>query len=83
MFSRNVEQICGIGRDNTKTGISIPGSGGLEERDALSVLGRDALDDDMRSTLQSYRVANGPGRFRQHHKLAVSVTSSECRVFVS
>lgn len=33
--------------------ISIPGSGGLEERDTLSVLGRDALDDDMRGTLQS------------------------------
>jgi hypothetical protein len=72
-----------VGRIKQRQGIGIPGSGGLEERDTLSVLGRDALDDDMQSTLQSQRVANGPGRFRQHYKLAVSVTSSECRVFVS
>jgi hypothetical protein len=72
-----------VGGITQRQGFSIPGSSSLEERDDLSVLGRDALDGDMRSTLQSSRVANGPGRFRQHYKLAVSVTSSECRVFVS
>jgi hypothetical protein len=41
-----------VGGIAQRQGISIPGSGGLEERDTLSVLGRDALDDDMRSTLQ-------------------------------